>query len=111
MDEIREESDGLPAVVGPAAGELVLHADLERLRREVAAPAIVRDAGPNAEYAYADFFKARISNPNTRVAYKRAVDRFLRWCQERRLELRQVTSFLVGDYVEHHLVDRDGHPL
>src|SRR4051794_32725645 len=111
MDEIREESDGLPAVVGPAAGELVVHADLERLRREVAAPAIVRDAGPNAEYAYADFFKAKIGNPNTRKAYKRAVDRFLAWCRVRGLELRQVTSFLVGDYVEHHLVDRDGRPL
>ena len=29
----------------------------------------------------------------------------------RGLELRQVTSFVVGDYVEHHLVDKDGHPL
>jgi site-specific recombinase XerD len=44
-------------------------------------------------------------------AYKRAVDRFLRWCQERGLELRQVTSFLIGEYLEHHLLDRDGHPL
>ena len=69
----------------------------------LAAPAIVREAGPGAEYAYADFFKAKISNPNTRKAYKRAVDRFLGWCRVRGLELRQVTSFLVGDYIEHHL--------
>ena len=95
----------------PTAPALVGHADLERLRREVAAPAIVREAGPNAEYAYADFFKAKISNPNTRKAYKRAVDRFLGWCRVRGLQLRQVTSFLVGDYVEHHLIDKDGHPL
>jgi site-specific recombinase XerD len=112
MDEDRCESEGLPAVIEPAAGdELVIHADLERLRREVAAPEIVREAGPNAEYAYADFFKAKVSNPNTRKAYKRAVDRFLGWCRIRGLELRQVTSFLVGDYVEHHLLDKDGHPL
>src|SRR3954463_13080055 len=112
MDDDRCESEGRPAVVKPvAAGELVLHADLERLRREVAAPEIVKDAGPNAEYAYADFFKAKISNPNTRKAYKRAVDRFLGWCHLRGLVLRQVTSFLVGDYLEHHLVDRDGRPL
>src|SRR3954447_11888453 len=113
MDEDRGEVEVLPAAAAQAGDgrELVVHADLERLRRAVAAPAIVRDAGPNAEYAYADFFKARISNANTRKAYKRAVDRFLRWCRARGLELRQVTSFLVGDYLEHHLTDQDGHPL
>src|SRR4051795_822828 len=112
MDEDRCEIEVLPATSDPDAGrELVIHADLERLRREVAAPAIVREAGPGAEYAYADFFRAKISNPNTRKAYKRAVDRFLAWCRVRGLQLRQVTSFLVGDYVEHHLNDKDGHPL
>src|SRR3982750_4909679 len=109
MDDDRFEIEVLPATVSPDAGrDLVVHADLERLRREVAAPDIVRDAGPGAEYAYADFFKAKIGNPNTRKAYKRAVDRFLGWCRSRGLELRQVTSFLVGDYLEHHLVDKDG---
>jgi len=112
MGDDQSEVEVLPAISGPDAGrDLVIHADLERLRREVAAPPIVREAGPRAEYAYADFFKAKISNPNTRKAYKRAVDRFLGWCQSRKLELRQVTSFVVGDYVEHHLVDKDGHPL
>ena len=82
MDEDRDRVETLPAVVDrpAAAGPLVGLDDLERLRREVAAPAIVRDAGPHAEYAYADFFKAKISSPNTRKAYKRAVDRFLGWC-------------------------------
>ena len=112
MDEIGAGFEVLPAGVERAAdGAPVLHADIERLRREIAAPEIVREAGPNAEYAYADFFKAKISNPNTRKAYKRAVDRFLGWCRGRGLELRQVTSFLIGDYLEHHLNDRDGHPL
>src|SRR6188472_3044771 len=110
MDEERDEFGQLPAVVESAGDghELVIHADLGRLRREVAAPDIVREAGPNAEYAYADFFKAKISNPNTRKAYKRAVDRFLKWCRMRGLQLRQVTSFLVGDYVEQRLNDKDG---
>jgi integrase/recombinase XerD len=112
MGHDRLEIEVLPATTDPdAVGELVVHADLERLRREVAAPDIVRKAGPGAEYAYADFFKAKISNSNTRKAYKRAVDRFLGWCQWRGLELRQLTSFLVGDYVEHHLVDKEGQPL
>src|SRR4051794_10858222 len=112
MDDGKCEIEVLPATASPDAGrELVVHADLERLRREIAAPPIVQEAGPGAEYAYADFFKAKISNPNTRVAYKRAVDRFLGWCRLRGLALRQVTSFVVGDYVEHYLVDKDGHPL
>jgi integrase/recombinase XerD len=113
MDEQQDRVEPLPAVIEATddRGELIGLYDLERLRREVAPPPIVRDAGPHAEYAYADFFKAKISNPNTRVAYKRAVDRFLGWCRSRGLKLRQLTSFLVGDYVEHHLVDKDGHPL
>jgi site-specific recombinase XerD len=114
MDEIRANIEHLPAVAGDGradGGDLAGREDWARLRREIAAPEIVRRAGAGAEYAYADFFKAKIANVNTRKAYKRAVDRFLRWCQERGLELRQVTSFLVGDYLEHHLVDRDGHPL
>jgi integrase/recombinase XerD len=106
-------SDTLPAVVSPNSADRVLvgQDDLERLQREVLPPEIVRDAGPQTEYAYADFFKARISNPNTRKAYKRAVDTFLGWCHIRGLELRQVTSFLVGDYLEHHVNDKDGRPL
>src|SRR4030081_3853104 len=79
MDQDQDGVGGLPAVGerDPGAPALVGQEELERLRREVAAPDIVREAGPNAEYAYADFFKAKISNPNTRKAYKRAVDRFL----------------------------------
>src|SRR5262245_59721985 len=111
MDGVKGQLESLPALVPPVDRELVGRDDLERIRREVEPPAIVRDAGPYAEYAYADFFKAKISNGNTRKAYKRAVDRFLGWCVQRGLALRQVTSFLVGDYLEHHLVDRDGHPL
>jgi integrase len=78
MDEEQcEIIEVLPATTVPDSGlAVVIHADLERLRREVAAPPIVQEAGPGAEYAYADFFKAKISNPNTRKAYKRAVDRF-----------------------------------
>jgi integrase/recombinase XerD len=111
-DDQCEIIEVLPATTGPDAGlELVIHADLERLRREVAAPDIVREAGPGAEYAYADFFKARISNSNTRKAYKRAVDRFLGWCRSRQLGLRPVTSFEIGDYLEHHLNDAEGRPL
>jgi integrase/recombinase XerD len=58
VDERDNESESLPAVILPGDRAIEVHDDLERLRREVAPPAIVRDAGPHAEYAYADFFKA-----------------------------------------------------
>jgi integrase/recombinase XerD len=62
------------------AGVPMSSRDLERLRRDIMPPLIVQEAGPNAQYAYADFFKARISNANTHKAYKRDVDRFLAFC-------------------------------
>lgn len=114
MDDFASKTEILPADAGAGRAdqsELASRADWERLRREIAAPEVVRRAGANAEYAYADFFKAKIANPNTRKAYRRAVDRFLGYCQKRGIELRQVTSFLIGDYLEHHLRDKDGHPL
>jgi hypothetical protein len=65
MDEGKYEIEVLPATVSSdAARDLVVHADLERLRREVAAPPIVRAAGPGAEYAYADFFKGSHNHRN-----------------------------------------------
>lgn len=52
MDEGECKIEVLPATVSTDAGrDLVVHSDLERLRREVAAPPIVRDAGPGADYA------------------------------------------------------------
>ena len=39
------------------------------------------------------------------------VDRFLFWCRERGLALPEVTSFLIGDYLENHLTDKDGRQL
>ncbi len=103
----------VPARIGEDATAVtpVLDADLERLRREVMPPPIVQQAGGNAAHAYADFFKAKIGNANTRKAYKHAVDRFLDWCQRKNVAFRTITSYLIGDYLEHHLLDQDGHPL
>jgi integrase/recombinase XerD len=113
MSDGQTEIVNVPARIGDDANAVtpVIDADLERLRREVMAPVIVQEAGRNAEYAYADFFKARIGNANTRMAYKRAVDRFLHWCRDKNIPFRGITSFLIGDYLEHHLNDQAGHPL
>jgi site-specific recombinase XerD len=113
MDAKTRGIEGLPEVIDRKRGDrgLAGREELERLRREIQPPAIVTEAGPNAEYAYADFFKAKVGNVNTRKAYKRAVDRFLFWCRECGVKLHEVTSFLIGDYLEHALTDKDGHQL
>ena len=53
-------------------------------------PAIVKDAGKPALFAYAEFFGAQVENDHTLAAYRPAADRFLGWCDEQGLELRQV---------------------
>lgn len=61
--------------------------------------ALIRRAGPNAWFAADEFFKATISNEHTRRAYCRAVNNFLLWCQERGVELQQVTPGAAGEYL------------
>ena len=63
-------------------------------------PAILHRAGRNALFAADEFFSAKISNPHTRRAYARPVGRFLLWCEEQGIELRQVTPGLAGRFIE-----------
>ena len=66
---------------------------------QAAAPAILARAGANAVFAAEEFFKATLNNPHTKRAYARAVARFLAWCEEQGIELRQVTPGLAGEYM------------
>ena len=63
-------------------------------------PAILQRAGKAAGFAANEFFSAKISNPHTRRAYARPVGRFLTWCEEQGIELRQVTPGLAGRFIE-----------
>jgi site-specific recombinase XerD len=63
-----------------------------------AAAAVLQET-PNAAFAADEFFRARISNEHTRRAYGRIVDRFLTWCGERKLTMRQITPGLAGEYI------------
>ena len=63
-------------------------------------PALLQRAGKNALFAADEFFSARLSNPHTRRAYARPVGRFLTWCEEQGIELRQVTPGLAGRFIE-----------
>lgn len=66
-----------------------------------ALPPIVLRAGESAARAFVEFFTANIRNKNTRAAYARAAVRFLNWCDERGLELKNLEPTLVAAYVEH----------
>ena len=63
-------------------------------------PAILERAGPVATERVVEFFTAQITNPNTRAAYAKAVTRFFTWCDERGLELNQISPVAVAIYVE-----------
>jgi len=86
-----QASHGLiPASTGAAA---LVQKALEQLG---SVPDIVQRAG--ALEVYVSFFLSKYENPNTRRAYKRAVDTFLLWCDGRGLELNQLAPAFVGMY-------------
>jgi len=72
---------------------------VKRGQLQAAVPAILVRAGANATFAAEEFFQASLNNPHTRRAYARAVARFLAWCEEQGIELRQVTPGLAGEYL------------
>jgi integrase/recombinase XerD len=63
-------------------------------------PAIIADAGPNAGFAWEEFFQGEIANPHTRKNYEHAVRKFLAWVQARNVELIDITPGLVGQYFQ-----------
>ena len=63
-------------------------------------PAFVERAGPAASERIVEFFTVQVSNPNTRAAYAKAVTQFFNWCEERGLELDEITPVTVASYIE-----------
>ncbi len=64
-----------------------------------AAAATVLRQTPNAAFAADEFFRASLNNEHTRRAYGRIAGRFLTWCGDHHLELRQITPGLAGEYI------------
>lgn len=65
-----------------------------------AVPDIVTRAKPAACFAWEEFFEAEIANEHTREAYRRAINRFLAWCDACGLELHTISPAHVGRYVQ-----------
>ncbi len=63
-------------------------------------PRLIADAGDAARFAYEEFIFGRLRNPYTRRNYQYAVDRFLKWCGERGIELARVMPKNVGMYLD-----------
>ena len=63
-------------------------------------PAIIEQAGHGARFAFEEFFYAKIRNAHTRRAYRRAVLRFLQWCEHRQRQLQEVSPADVGIYLD-----------
>jgi integrase/recombinase XerD len=63
-------------------------------------PEIIVLAGDHAARRFVEFFTATIRNRNTRAAYAQAVGQFCRWCEERRMDLIDVSPIAIAAYIE-----------
>jgi integrase/recombinase XerD len=65
-------------------------------------PALIARDGERTSRRFLEFFTANIRNPNTRLAYARAVAQFLAWCEERGATLRDIEPVIVAAYIKQH---------
>jgi hypothetical protein len=77
----------LPSLAASSALAVVVHAPGGV---SMALPSVISDAGEQAARLTLEFFTARIPNPHTRKAYRRAVFRFCAWCRARGVSLREL---------------------
>src|SRR5260370_18662500 len=63
-------------------------------------PAIIRAQGERAGRRFIEFFTATIRNPNTRMAYARAVKRFFDWCEDHHLGLDDIEPIAIAPYID-----------
>src|SRR5437660_2891077 len=63
-------------------------------------PALISREGRRASTRFLEFFTVNIRNPNTRLAYAKAVAQFLAWCDKRRWGLKDIEPMVIAAYVE-----------
>ena len=63
-------------------------------------PSLIVRAGVAAQERFLEFFAATIRNKNTRMAYFRAISRFLKWADDRHLDLETIRPIHVASYIE-----------
>lgn len=65
-------------------------------------PDMITRENARTQERYLEFFAVTIRNAHTRRAYMTAATRFFAFCDDRGLELSQVTPMLVAGYIESH---------
>ena len=60
----------------------------------------VCDAHPHVRFVWDEYFYAMLRNRHTRLAYERAVRRFLEWCESRGIPLTGIEPGHVGSYLD-----------
>ena len=63
-------------------------------------PALIREAGDQAQRRFLEFFAADIRNPGTRGVYAHAVSRFCQWCEQRGVPAHHNAELYVDEYLE-----------
>lgn len=86
--------DRANVIVGGDDAELAAADPLESV------PALIRDAGAAARFAWDEFLYGRIRNPFTRKAYLHSVRLFFRWMDLHGLDLVRVTPEHMGRYLD-----------
>jgi site-specific recombinase XerD len=63
-------------------------------------PALIAQSGPAAQFAWEEFIFGKIRNLHTRVAYERAIRKFLRHADNQQKQLTHITPRDVGVYLD-----------
>ena len=69
-------------------------------------PALIERAGERSRQRFLEYFTAHIRNRGTRAVYARAIAQFFDWCDCRRVELNEVSPFVVAGYIEQLTLQR-----
>lgn len=94
--ETLKESLSMPTIADDITNGLPVPA-ATRLTEQ---PAIIRDAGPAAQFAWDEFFYGYLRNSHTRAAYGHAIQRFLNWSHQQGIDLARITPRNVGEYLD-----------
>lgn len=62
-------------------------------------PKLIAEAGPAAHFVYDEMLNGLTSNHHTRIAYERAIRRFMHWAERHEFELRSISPGIVGRYI------------
>jgi integrase/recombinase XerD len=77
---------------------LLVPVEANKSALQLPVPKLVIEAGPAAKFAWEEFFQGKIRNRHTRIAYLRAVRRFLIWSERQQPDLARITPGVVGQY-------------